>query len=632
MLQGDGGQPWLELGTISELLDLPLRAMPALVRLFAPDGALRRWALVEMDDRANAPGPCRRAKIDRCIAEYLVGVDAFPPGTSLVQPRATLAESLVPPSVGRVAANALGRAIAAREPLLVEISGARGGGRRFLAEALAENLGRPLLVVDLSASRAERPRAGVGGGAAATPSSTERSSASPTGTRTRSSPPRLPRAHRRARSRTAWRAFSVASTASCCSPPKSASRAHRAGFAWGAARRRAVAPYAVGARAAPPWPRWARRGATPAEDCDLEALARRCAIPPACIEAAAHAAPQLLAEDGGPRIVPAALLQQASDRQLRHDLKSVAVRIVDNHRWSDLVVTDEIDQTLREMVAYVRHAGRVYDQWGFGPRHSLSQGISALFSGPPGTGKTMCASVIARELDMELFRVDLATVVSKWVGETEKNLARIFDEAQRSNAIILFDEADSHFAKRTEVSSANDRYANLEVNFLLQRMEKFSGISILTSNHEDAIDPAFKRRLTFRVRFDKPTAEERTLLWARMFPADAELADDVDPTLLGALYEISGGSIRNAAVRAAFLAAAHGRAIDLRTCLDAAERECMEMGQMDRGSADGIGEATRVEDEEPPIQPPNGNGEGRRNGTHAARIVPVTHPRKRSQS
>src|SRR5436309_6157026 len=175
------------------------------------------------------------------------------------------------------------------------------------------------------------------------------------------------------------------------------------------------------------------------------------------------------------------------------------------------------------MIAYLRHAAKVYEEWGFSARHSLAMGVSALFAGPPGTGKTMCASVMARELDMELFRVDLSRVVSKWIGETEKNLGRVFDEAQRSNAIILFDEADSLFAKRTEVKSSVDRYANLEVNFLLQRMEAFSGVTILTTNFEDTIDSAFKRRLTFRIRFEKPDADARGALWEKMFPKETDL-------------------------------------------------------------------------------------------------------------
>jgi SpoVK/Ycf46/Vps4 family AAA+-type ATPase len=321
--------------------------------------------------------------------------------------------------------------------------------------------------------------------------------------------------------------------------------------------------------------------------------------------------------------VTSAILTEACTRQLRHDLKSVAVRMVNNHSWSHLVVGEDVRRTLREMIAYVRHAGRVYEEWGFAERHSLSQGISALFSGPPGTGKTMCASVIARELGMELFRVDLTQVVSKWVGETEKNLARVFDEAQRSSAIILFDEADSLFAKRTEVKSANDRYANLEVNFLLQRMEAFGGISILTSNHEDAIDQAFTRRLTFRVRFEKPTAEERGLLWSKMFPPGAQLADDVDAELLGRLYDLSGGSIRNAAVRAAFLAADQERPIDLRACLEGAEQECLEMGHLVRSFVDGIDDAA-VEPSEAPPPPPPVPMAGR---AGACRPIPITHYR-----
>src|SRR5207237_6386358 len=211
---------------------------------------------------------------------------------------------------------------------------------------------------------------------------------------------------------------------------------------------------------------------------------------------------------------------------------------------------------LREMIAYVRHAGQVYEQWGFGARHSLAMGVSSLFAGPPGTGKTMCASVMARELDMELFRVDLSRLVSKWIGETERNLAKVFDEAEQSNAIILFDEADAMFAKRTEVKTSVDRYANLEVNFLLQRMEAFSGVTILTSNFEDSIDSAFKRRLTFRLRFEKPDAAARAALWQKMIPRSAPLSPDVDFDRLGARFDMAGGNIPNAAVRAAFLAAA----------------------------------------------------------------------------
>jgi SpoVK/Ycf46/Vps4 family AAA+-type ATPase len=192
----------------------------------------------------------------------------------------------------------------------------------------------------------------------------------------------------------------------------------------------------------------------------------------------------------------------------------------------------------------------------------------------------MCAAVIARELDMELFRVDLSRIVSKWVGETEKNLARLFDEAEQSNAIVLFDEADSLFAKRTEVKSSVDRYANLEVNFLLQRMEAFRGVTILTSNLEDTIDAAFKRRLSFRLRFERPDREARIALWEKVFPVGCQLAGDVDPIELARRFDMSGANIRNAALRAAFLAAEEGGELTMHHCLEAAERECRELGAL----------------------------------------------------
>jgi SpoVK/Ycf46/Vps4 family AAA+-type ATPase len=237
----------------------------------------------------------------------------------------------------------------------------------------------------------------------------------------------------------------------------------------------------------------------------------------------------------------------------------------------------------------------------------------------------MCAGVIARELDMELFRVDLSRVVSKWIGETEKNLARVFDEAQRSNAVVLFDEADSLFAKRTEVKSSVDRYANLEVNFLLQRMETFNGITILTTNFEDTIDSAFKRRLTFRIRFEKPDAEARAALWEKMFPAAAELAGDVDFVELGRRFEVSGGNIRNAALRAAFLAASEEHPIDMDTVSRATMREAREMGVLiaePKGSIFDEGpdadQPAAAGDDEPPRDP----------RSPPPKLVPITHRRK----
>jgi len=332
-------------------------------------------------------------------------------------------------------------------------------------------------------------------------------------------------------------------------------------------------------------------------------------------------------------VVTRADLMEASRHQLQHDLKSLAVRVDKTYRWEDLVISVDGYHALIEMISYAKNAERVYDQWGFGAKHSVAGGISALFSGPPGTGKTMCAGVIARELDMELFRVDLSRVVSKWIGETEKNLARVFDEAQRSNAVVLFDEADSLFAKRTEVKSSVDRYANLEVNFLLQRMETFNGITVLTTNFEDTIDSAFKRRLTFRIRFEKPDADARAALWEKMFPPTAALADDVDFGELGRRFEVSGGNIRNAAIRAAFLAANEDHVIDQDTLVRATLREAREMGVLiadERPKAPSIFDDVPDEaatpaapgmNDTPPPTPPNPS-------SPSPRLVPITRRRK----
>jgi SpoVK/Ycf46/Vps4 family AAA+-type ATPase len=186
---------------------------------------------------------------------------------------------------------------------------------------------------------------------------------------------------------------------------------------------------------------------------------------------------------------------------------------------------------------------------------STARGLVALFYGPPGTGKTMVAGLIARELGLELYRIDLAKVMSKWVGETEKNLGEVFDAAEDGRLMLLFDEADSLFAKRSEVKSSNDRYANLEVNYLLQRLDAFEGVAVLTTNLEGSIDPAFKRRLSMRLYFPFPDEDLRAQLWAAHVTPQIPTAGPLDFGALARRFPLSGGYIRNSALRAAFLAA-----------------------------------------------------------------------------
>ena len=246
----------------------------------------------------------------------------------------------------------------------------------------------------------------------------------------------------------------------------------------------------------------------------------------------------------------------------------------------EMVLPEDVVETLQDMIAMVQERTQILERWGYSQHLGLNRGVSALFSGEPGTGKTMAASVISGALGLELVRIDLSTVTSKWVGETEKHLAKIFDEAQTANAMLLFDEADSLFGKRTELKSAQDRYANLEVNYVLQRMENFDGISVLTTNFESAIDPAFLRRLNFRVRFPKPEFEERLELWRRLLPPDTGLLEGIDFDTLAHRFVMTGGHIRNAIVRAAVVAARQKRPMTPRDLFTGALHEYAEMGKV----------------------------------------------------
>jgi SpoVK/Ycf46/Vps4 family AAA+-type ATPase len=215
----------------------------------------------------------------------------------------------------------------------------------------------------------------------------------------------------------------------------------------------------------------------------------------------------------------------------------------------------------------------VYDDWGFGARHGHASGVTVLFSGPPGTGKTMAAGVIARRLGLDLYRIDLSSVVSKYVGETEQNLDRIFAAAEISNAILLFDEADALFGRRTETRDAHDRYANLEVSYLLQRVETYDGVAILASNLRKNIDDAFTRRMRFAIEFPLPGEAERRRIWERVWPEELPLEAGLDAGELAARFDLAGGGIRNVAVAAAFLAAADGGRVRLEHVLQATRRE-----------------------------------------------------------
>jgi SpoVK/Ycf46/Vps4 family AAA+-type ATPase len=314
----------------------------------------------------------------------------------------------------------------------------------------------------------------------------------------------------------------------------------------------------------------------------VDTIGRAYPLPPPAIEAAARAAARSargrITARTGDRLDEGDLLA-AVRGQLEHRMASLAHPIRHRIGFDDLVLEPETLGRLREVLAYVQHAETVYDRWGFATR-TPSRGVAALFSGPPGTGKTLAASALATELGLELFRIDLSRIVSKYIGETESNLARVFDEAGASRAILLFDEADALFGKRTEIKSSVDRYANMEINYLLQRVEAFDGISILTTNLDKSIDEAFGRRLHFQLRFEPPDEQMRAALWRKLIPPMAERAPDIDFRELGARFDMAGGNIRNAALRAAFLSASRGRPIEMMCLREAAEREVEQMGRV----------------------------------------------------
>ena len=252
-------------------------------------------------------------------------------------------------------------------------------------------------------------------------------------------------------------------------------------------------------------------------------------------------------------------------------MQSLAQRIEPHRVFEDLILPPEQTQQLRDIALQVEHRNRVYEGWGFGTKMTRGKGISALFSGPSGTGKTMAAEVLAGFLDLDLFRIDLAGVVSKYIGETEKNLRRLFDAAEDSGAILFFDEADALFGKRSEVRDSHDRYANIEINYLLQRMEEYRGLAILATNRKSLLDPAFLRRLRFLVEFPFPAAADRVRIWKSIFPKQAAV-DALDYEFLGRL-EIAGGNISNIALNAAFRASSEGSSVNMRHLLAAARRE-----------------------------------------------------------
>jgi hypothetical protein len=313
---------------------------------------------------------------------------------------------------------------------------------------------------------------------------------------------------------------------------------------------------------------------------DLGALAGKFKLTTDQIRASATSAIAASRADASSSGLTTEDLHAAARAHSNQGLRRLAKKVEPAYVWSDLVLPQ---QTLRQLAAIcvsVRYATLVYSEWGFEQKMALGRGVHALFSGPSGTGKTMAAAVVAKELGLDMYSIDLSSVVSKYIGETEKNLNRIFEEAMASNAILFFDEADALFGKRSEVEDAHDRYANIEVAYLLQKMESYEGVVILASNLSDNLDDAFARRLHHAIQFPPPDAFLRERIWRSVFPEGAHLADDVNFAFLANQFDLVGGCIRNVAVAAAFAAADDSGLITMEGLVLSTAREMQKLGKL----------------------------------------------------
>jgi len=326
------------------------------------------------------------------------------------------------------------------------------------------------------------------------------------------------------------------------------------------------------------WQAGAELHGLPLADVELDKLASNFRFTHAQIDAAWKELDSRRLLDAGPG--DAAMLLDVCRDASAGETFGVAEEIKTRHGLDDIVLPPATRGWLEEVLQYAQHRHQVIEQWGFERSHGNSRNLCMLFHGPSGTGKTMAASIIANELNLGLYRVDLANVLSKYIGETEKHLAQLFDQAEAMNVVLFFDEAESLFGKRTETKDSHDRYANLQTGYLLQRIETYPGVVILSTNLLGNMDKAFMRRFKFVIEYPFPSAEQRRLLWRKAFPNEAPMSDDVDFALLAAKAPLSGGNISNIALRAAVYASADGQEVGMEHLLRAVEREYDKLGKV----------------------------------------------------
>lgn len=316
------------------------------------------------------------------------------------------------------------------------------------------------------------------------------------------------------------------------------------------------------------------------EEVDISALASKFKFSGGQIKDAIFTARNIsMANNAGSIKLSTNDLYLGCNSQSNKNLSSFARKIEPRYTWDDIVLPTDIKVHLKEVSGYIKFKGTVYTDWGFDKKLSLGKGLNVLFSGPSGTGKTMAAEIIAKDAGLDIYKIDLSCVVSKYIGETEKNLNNIFKEAQTSNSILFFDEADALFGKRSEVSDSHDRYANIETSYLLQKMEEHEGVVILATNLRRNMDDAFARRIQIVVEFPFPEKEYRHSIWKKAFPGEAPIDEDVDFGIISHELKLSGGNIKNIALAAAFYAAEDGRVVRMSHIVQAARREYQKLGR-----------------------------------------------------
>jgi hypothetical protein len=535
-------------------------------RIIAAEAPLRRNRLLNL----ICEGPAVHLKIEDGVLDYLIGFDHLDPRLAdwvrRVEPQAGSFDALQLPAAVADRLSALATSGPPQGGLVLHLQGRYGSGRRAAAEALAQSFAMPVLIADaahvvaLADSDARLAitliaREALLHGAAVYWDGFDHF---------------LDDARRASLSMLIrlWSDGVVFLAGERSFEPRGLqARLLRVTFPPPGARERLAL-----------WRRALADGADSHDDVDLAALANGFRLTGGEIRDALTSA-RNAARWRGDKAVTLADLQAACRLHSSQGLAALGQKIDTRYGWSDLVLPPDRMQQLREITDGIKYRGLVLDEWGFGQKLSLGKGPAALFAGSSGTGKTMAAEVIAGELGLDLYKIDLSAVVSKFIGETEKNLARIFAEAETSNSILFFDEADALFGKRSEVRDAHDRYANIETAYLLQRLEAYDGLVILATNIKKNMDEAFVRRLQTVIEFPLPAEADRRRMWSKIWPEAMPLGADVDFDGLARL-ELAGGSIKNIALAAAFLAAADDRVVTMTHVLRATHREFQKMGRI----------------------------------------------------